>query len=134
MESIIKHKKIFHKIRSNEGEQEANIREEKTLDLDGGIIIEERTESKRCTCGREIIIGKDKTYVCQSCKKELCEDCFYVCIGGDIVCVDCMGVYQGQPVCPLHWCTYDIFKLYREAKEEEEKKKKEEERNASGED
>lgn len=133
MESIIKHKKIFHKIRSDDGNQESSIREEKTTDLDGGIIIEERTESKRCTCGREVVIGKDKSYVCQSCKKELCESCFFTCIAGDIVCADCMGVYQGQPVCPAHWCTYGIYELYFEAKEEEENSEVEEEE-ISGED
>lgn len=130
-EPVLKHKKISHVVRESDGERETDIREEKTSE-DGslGFIIQHRTTSIRCSCGREIVAGQGKTYVCQTCRKELCENCFFVCAGGDIVCADCMGVHKGTPVCPAHWRSYEIEKLYSEEKrqQEEEQKRKEAER------
>ncbi|MFH1798299.1 MAG: hypothetical protein ABH844_02985 [Candidatus Omnitrophota bacterium] len=126
-EPILKHKKISHVVRETDGEQETDIREEK-ISEDGsmGFIIHHSTTSIRCSCGRERVAGQGKTYVCQTCKKELCENCFFGCIGGDCVCADCMGLYRGQPVCPAHWRSYEIEKLYSEEKRQEDEQKRRE--------
>lgn len=123
-ESILKHKKISHLVN---GEQENNIKEEKTTESNGGFVIEEKTESKRCSCGREIIAGQGKSYTCLSCGDQLCGECHFICyIGKEVVCGKCLGVYKGSPVCPRCWRDFGVEQLYVESKKQEEEQRRRE--------
>lgn len=111
--SVLKHKKVLHVVRSNSDIQETSIKEEKILDNGDGFSIEETSSNWRCNCGREVIVGKERTYICQSCSKEMCNDCYFICMAGEILCIECIGIFNSQPVCPSHWISLGIERLYR---------------------